>query len=274
MAKIYFKTFLDLAPLPFKYEFNGEEALNTETVHYKNGITATFLKGLENFQDTTINKNTSLSLTNLQSLSSIFKGPSIRPISHSLALRVTPADTDFYPYFLNKKSSVGFVLQQNQGKIIIKKEPARVQYDINTNTFKRSFFESTFFIQKIENSDEVEIFLEGKQVRVQKNYPYTLEIRKQETDYNDLWRQRFYIYKEKNTNSITIKNKTPEGFRYLGFTSDHVLRATGNKNNPLNIHNGTLRHNDYVLYYRNISPDTQTINFYPTNNWISYHLEP
>jgi hypothetical protein len=273
MAKIFFKTFLDLAPLSFKYEFNGEETLNTESVHYKNGITATFIKGLENFQDTTINKNTSLTLTNLQPLSSIFKGPSDRSISHSLTLRVIPTDRDFYPYFLKKTNTDGFILQENLGKIIIKKEPARIQYDITTNTFKRSFIESTFFIQKIENSDEVEIFLEGKQVRVQKNYPYTVELRKQEVDYNELWRQRFYVKKEKD-NSITIKVKTPEGFRFLAFTSDGILRATGNKNNPKNIHNGTSGYNDYVLYFRNVSPDFQTVNFYPTNNWVTYHLNP
>lgn len=273
MAKILFKTFLDLGPLPVKYEFNGEEALNTETVYYKNGITSTFIKGLENFQDTTINKNTSLTLTNLQSLSSVFKSPTDRYISHTLGLRVIADDMDFYPYFLNKKSASNFILQQNLGKIIIKKEPARIRYDLTSNTFKRSFYESAFFIQKIENSEEVEIFVEGKQMRIQKNYPYTVELRKQEVDYNELSLQRFYIVKE-NNNSITIKVKTIDGFRYLAFCSDGVLRATGNKFNTQNIHNGSSGHNDYIFYFRNISPDRQTINFFPTNNWITYHLNP
>jgi len=277
MAKIFFKTFLDLKPLPFKYELNGKDVLNTESIFFDNGITAIFLKGLEGFQDSTINKNTSLTLTNLQPLSGLFKPPISNSISHSLTLRTISPDQDFYPYYLKKKvigdNTEGFILQENKGKIIIKKEPTRIQYDFSSNTFKRSFYESTFFIQRIENSEEVEIFVEGKQVRIQKNYPYTVEVRKQDVDYNDLYRQRFYLTKEKD-NSITIKIKTPEGFRYLAFCSDGVLRATGNKNNPQNIHNETSGYNDYVFYYKNVSPDTQIINFYPTNNWITYHQTP
>jgi len=277
MAKIFFKTFLDLKPLPFKYEFNGQEALNTESIFFNNGITAIFLKGLEGFQDSTINKNTSLTLTNLQALSSLFRGPITLPISHSLTLRTISPDQDFYPYYLKKKilngNTEGFVLQENLGKIIIKQEPSRIQYDFSSNTFKRSFTESTFFIQKIEGSEEVEIFVEGKQVRAQKNYPYTIEARKQDVDYNETYQQRFYLVKQKD-NSITIKTKTLDGFRYLAFCSDGVLRATGNKNNPKNIHNKTSGYNDYVFYYKNVSPDTQMINFYPTNNWVTYHQTP
>lgn len=273
MAKILFKTFLNLAPLPFKYQYNGEEALQTETVFYKNGFTGTFIKALERPLDTTINKNTSLTLTNQQPLSSIFKGPVQTTLSHSLTLRTIPEDNNFYSYFLKQTQSNNFVLQQNSSKIIIKKDPSRIQYDFSSNTFKKSFVETTFYIQKIKNSEEVEIFVEGKQVRIQKNYPYTVELRKLETDYNEVYRQRFYIVKQ-NNNSITIKIKTLDGFRYLAFCSDGVLRATGNKSNPLNIHNGSSSYNDYVFYYRNVTPDSQTINFYPSNNWITYYLTP
>lgn len=273
MAKIIFKTFLDLAPLPIKYPFNGKEILNTETTYYKNGFTGFFIKGLEGFQDTTINKNTSLTLTNQQPLSSIFKPPETVFISHSLTLRIIPENKNYYPYFLKKTSSAGFILQQNKAKIIFKKEPVCIKYDLTTNTFKKSFLETAFFIQKIENSEEVEIFVEGKQLRVQKNYPYTVELRKRETDYNDLWRQRFFVIKQNN--SITFKIKTPENeFKYLAICSDGILRATGNLYNPKNTHNGTYSYNDYILYYRNISPDKQTLNFYPSNNWVTYHLTP
>lgn len=272
MAKIFFKTFLDLSPLPFKYHFNGEEALNTETVFYKNGFSAFYIKGLEGFQDTTANKNTSLILSDTQPLSSLFKGSYDVSQPHSLTLRTIPVDQDFYAYFLKQTFSGKYILQQNTGKIVLKRTPARIQYDLTTNTFKKSLTESTFYIQKIENSEEVEIFVEGKQVRIQKNYPYTVELRKQETDYNETFLQRFIIYKNSSNNSITIKIKTPDGFRYLGFCSDGVLRATGNKFNPQNIYNGSSGSNDYVFYYRNVTPDNYSLNFYPNNNWITYHM--
>jgi hypothetical protein len=264
MIPIKYKQYSDFSYIPFKYNFNREENLNGIEKTFKNGLPCFFVEGLQNFQDTTYNKNTSLILSNTVPLSTIFVPQAAQKTPYSLILKTIPEDNVTKNYFL-KKNSNSYVLQENQKKIIIYKEPFYLGYDKPRNVFIKTFTDKAIYIQPVPNTEEVEIFLDGKLIFVEKKYPYTVKLKLNPSTTVETYQQRFLI--TKNSDSLTLKTLTPEGYRYLSFNSDGILRATGCRLNENII-------NDYVFFYKNITTSYQIQNSITSNPRITYYTNP
>ena len=140
-----------------------------------------------------------------------------------------------------------------------------VKYNSSTNTLQKTLTSSShFFIQPINNTKEVELFVEGKYVQVDEQYPYTLRLNSRSLDPEIIHRQRFSLHFENGL--ISFKTKTDSGYRYLAFNSDNTLRAVGV------IFNDSVV-NNYVFKCYPVTDVTTAPGFIPTNNWVTYYFD-
>jgi hypothetical protein len=238
MANIVYKSLSSLTPIELKYQYYRKEDLQSNFSLYKDGLSLYNIEGLNNFQDVAINKNSIFILTSAINLNSVF----------------TPT----------KKINLGrlpgtFLLQPRNSTIYFTK------YNPTTNSFTKTLTSSsTFYVQPVHNSNEIELFVENKYVQVQAEYPYKVILSEKTVSPNEIFRQRFEIVFVDNL--ITIKTKTDSGYRYLAFNSDNILRATGVILNETVI-------NDYVFNCLTITPDFLDRGFIPTNNWVTYYFD-
>ena len=238
MAEIVYKSLSSLSPIELKYEYYRDEELQGSTTTYEDGISFYTLNGLKNFQDTAINRGSVLVLTSAVNLTDIFvPGKDVKLGKLPGSFQLQPRGT--FIYF--------------------------VQYSADTNSFRQTLGPATtFYIQTVNNSNEVELFVDNKYVQVEAEYPYKVYLNERSLDPDEINRQRFEIVYDNNT--LTIKTKTNSGYRYLAFNNDNTLRAVGV------ILNNTVI-NDYVF---NCIPKTQTIlnrGFSPSNDWVTYYFD-
>jgi hypothetical protein len=243
MASIIYKSLSTLTPVELKYEYYKNEELQASTVTYKDGISFYNVEGFNNFRDLTINRDSCLVLTSAINLSSVFTS------SQDVGIGKLP----------------GSVYLQPRGTTIY-----YVHYDLESNTFYQELtsttqsYRSQFYIQPLPNSNEVEIFVDGKYLQVDQEYPYVVRLNERSLDPESIDRQRFEVIFQNNI--ITIKTKTNSGYRYLALNSDNTLRATGLVMNESVI-------NDYVLKGIPVTNPSLTRGFTPTNNWVTYYYD-
>jgi len=236
MTDITYKPLSGLFPIEFKYQYSREEELNVKSVNYKEGLSINFLEGLNDFKDSTINKNSGLLLTNTIYLSSLFK-----QIEYKSSINRYP-------------SSLKLFLRSDSNKFIF--------HNSEENLLKSGTTDySVFYLKPLKKTQQVEIFVNGKFLQIKNDYPYNAYLQEESLDPEEIERQRFIVgYQD---NCITFKVLTSSGYRYLGLGADNVLRATGTVLNNVVI-------NDYIFNCEIITSDKTTLGFIPSNNWVGY----
>lgn len=237
MVEIVYKSLSSLAPVELKYEYNRDENLQGGMVTYQDGFSFYELEGLKNFQDVSINRDSVLMLTSAVNLSTVFVS------TEQVKLGRLPGTFQLQP----RNSTIYYV-----------------KYNAEKGAFVKTLTAaSTFFIQPLNNSNEVELFVDSKYVQVRANYPHEVYLSERSLDPEEIFRQRFEVVYDADT--ISIKTKTHAGHRFLAFNKDNILRAVGL------ILNETVV-NDYVFKCLSISNPNLNRGFSPSNNWVSYYF--
>ena len=238
MVEIVYKSLSSLAPIELKYEYNRDESLQGNIVTYQDGFSFYELEGLKNFQDVTINRDSVLVLTSAVSLSTVFAP------AQDIKLGKLPGTFQLQP----RNSTIYYI-----------------KYNVEKNTFVKTLTSaSTFYIQPLNDSNEVELFVDSKYVQVRANYPYEVYLSERSLDPEEIFRQRFEIVYDNNL--ISIKTKTDQGYRYLAFNKDNILRAVGLVLNETIV-------NDYVFKCLSISDPSLNRGFTTNNDWVTYYFD-
>jgi hypothetical protein len=238
MAEIVYKSLSSLSPIELRYEYNRNEELQARTVTYQDGFSFYSIEGLKNFQDVAINRDSVLVLTSAVNLSSIFVP------TREVKLGKLPGTFQLQP--------------RNSFIYYVKHKPA-------TNSLVQTLTSgSTFYVQPISNTNEVELIVDNKYVQIEAEYPYKAYLNERTLDPEEINRQRFEVVYDNSL--ISIKTKTNTGYRYLAFNNDNVLRAVGL------ILNETII-NDYVFKCLSISDPLLQRGFTPANNWVTYYFD-
>ena len=238
MVEIVYKSLSSLAPIELKYEYNRDESLQGSIVTYQDGFSFYELEGLKNFQDVTINRDSVLVLTSAVSLSTVFAP------AQDIKLGKLPGTFQLQP----RNSTIYYI-----------------KYNVEKNTFVKTLTSaSTFYIQPLNDSNEVELFVDSKYVQVRANYPYEVYLSERSLDPEEIFRQRFEIVYDNNL--ISIKTKTDQGYRYLAFNKDNILRAVGLVLNETVV-------NDYVFKCLSISDPNLNRGFTTNNDWVTYYFD-
>jgi hypothetical protein len=239
MASIIYKSLSSLSPVELKYQYYKDEKLEASYKTYKEGYTFFEVEGFNNYQDVAFNKNTCLVLTSSVSLSTVFSPSntiSIDKIPVSVLLQ--PRNSIYFARFFSNSNSIKQVL--------------------STET------PSIFYITPIEGTNEVEIYVNNRYVQVEELYPYKVYTAERSLDPEELYRQRFkVVFKD---GFISFMTKTTSGYRYLCFTNEDIMRATGL------ILNETII-NDYIFKCIPITTATLEYGFIPTNDWVTYFFD-
>ena len=238
MVEIVYKSLSSLAPIELKYEYNRDESLQGSIVTYQDGFSFYELEGLKNFQDVTINRDSVLVLTSAVSLSTVFAP------AQDIKLGKLPGTFQLQP----RNSTIYYI-----------------KYNTEKNTLVKTLTSaSTFYIQPLNDSNEVELFVDSKYVQVRANYPYEVYLSERSLDPEEIFRQRFEIVYDNNL--ISIKTKTDQGYRYLAFNKDNILRAVGLVLNETVV-------NDYVFKCLSISDPNLNRGFTTNNDWVTYYFD-
>ena len=238
MVEIVYKSLSSLTPIELKYEYNRDESLQGSIVTYQDGFSFYELEGLKNFQDVTINRDSVLVLTSAVSLSTVFAP------AQDIKLGKLPGTFQLQP----RNSTIYYI-----------------KYNVEKNTFVKTLTSaSTFYIQPLNDSNEVELFVDSKYVQVRANYPYEVYLSERSLDPEEIFRQRFEIVYDNSF--ISIKTKTNQGYRYLAFNKDNILRAVGLVLNETVV-------NDYVFKCLSISDPNLNRGFTTNNDWVTYYFD-
>jgi hypothetical protein len=238
MASIVYKSLSSLSPIELVYQYYKDEELKSSVKTYRDGQSFYKIEGFNNFQDVTINRNSLFILTSAVNLTQIFQS------SQDVSLGKLPGSVQLQPRF----DSINFV-----------------KHNSTNNTFRKTLSPaSTFYIQPIANTNEVELIVDNKFVQVEPDYPYTITLGVRPLDIESINRQRFEVLYQKDL--IAFKTLTNSGYRYLAFNNDNILRAVG-----VILNNSIL--NDFLFKCFPVSVTTMNQGFTPANNWITYYFE-
>lgn len=197
-SAIEYRSLSALQPIRLKYEYNHSEKLNRFNTQYTGGIRIESIKAFKRFQDISLNKGNTLILTNAVKLSDVF--------------------------FDNERSQQ----QSLKGTVLLQLGTSTSYYmteEYNTNRVTLSREPSLVHAVSIDNTDQVELLVNGRYIQIEKTYPYTAYLSESSLEGEDIYRQRFTIERVKNV--VSFRAKVLEGFRYLAFNNDDILRATG-----------------------------------------------
>jgi hypothetical protein len=246
MAEIVYKSLTTLAPIELKYEYYKNESLQASIKTYNNGLSLYEVDGFLNYRDIAINKESCFILTSSVNLSTVFAG------QERLTIGKTPVSILIAPRLTLGIAPVHFA-----------------KYIEEQSTFKLTLTSgSTFYLQPVNNTRNlVEMFVEGKYVQVDELYPYTVRLGERPfTDPDTIGRQQFEVVFNEKENFITFKTLTNDGYRYLTFNDDNIMRATGLMLNESLI-------NDYILQFVPVTNKDLYYGFKPTNNWVTYYFD-
>jgi hypothetical protein len=238
MANVVYKSLSSLSPIELKYQYHRDEKIINTPIHYAEGYRLYETNAFAKYKDVAINKNSCFILTSAIDLEEVFE---------------QDEDTQF-----NKQPSTVILQPRNSVIYYTKHNPT-------TNTFQLALTSSSyFFIQPINNTQEVEIYVDKKYVQVDEEYPFTVRLGDRSLDPESIYRQRFYVYYEDDF--ISLRTKTSVGDRYLAFNNDNILRCTGLVFN-------NYAPNDYIFKCLPITDIKNIRGFIPTNNWATYYFD-
>lgn len=236
MASITYKSLSSLRPIELKYSFYRDENLNNTLTSLQNGLTLLTNNSFIGFRDTTINRESAFVLTDAVDLHQAFASP------------------------------IGKTFGEVPGTVTIEPRTAvnyYAAYNSTTNNITLSTTADKFNVIPTNIKNVVEIYVNGRFLQVDEKYPYTITTNLYSLPEESIHRQRFEFVYQNNT--ITLKTKTKDGFRYIAFGEDNILRATGLLLNDLIF-------NDYVFNVV-VTNNSSSINFNPTNTWVTYYQD-
>jgi hypothetical protein len=236
MASVIYTSLSTLQPIELKYDFFKDEKIKSSRVSFKDGYTVFQNSGLKNYQDVTINRETTFVLTSAIGLDQLF--------------------TSFENYSVGKLPS-SFYFQPRSTTL------TRAAYNPTTNSIVLSSTGTPFYLSPVPNTNEVELIVNNRYIQVEEKYPFRVTTSIRSLPLVDIQRQRFECTFINST--ITFKTKTKEGFRYLAFLNDSILRAVG-----MNFNNSVV--NDYIFRYIPVTTNQLNINSELTNSWVTYFL--
>ncbi len=187
-----------LQPVKFSYNFNREEKLDYSFFLFSNGFGYYTHKAFQEFRDAVISKKNCLLLTKNISLKEMFDPDSYRinvgTIAGSFYLK-----TSENKYF--RKLRDGIFIEGIGEKLLLTVVPILENY--------------------------VELVAEDykKKLTIDEKYPYTARLSQDILNEDKIHRQRFEM--EYQNGMISLKTKTEEGYRFLSYGVDNVVRATG-----------------------------------------------
>jgi hypothetical protein len=238
MASIKYIPLSALQPLELEYQYYSNERLKNNKIYFRDGYNIYHTDALHNFQDVTVNNDTCLILTSTVDLKKTFT------VLPEYNLGSLPGSIYFQPR--NSSSLFAF-------------------YDIFKQQITLSLTEkSTFYIFPIFNTNEVEILVNNRYLQVEEEYPFTVKVDNIPLPQQLRYRQRFECVYQNST--ITFKTKTKDGNRYLAFSSDNILRATG-----LNLNNKI--YNDYLFACTPVTREKIAPGFDPDNTVGTYFYD-
>lgn len=238
MASIVYKSLSSLSPIELKYQYYRDEELVSNNNQYQEGYSVFELQGLQKYQDVAINRDSCFVLTSAIELKNVFQKDE--------------------PDSLNKQPSTVILQPRNSFIYFIK-------HKSSSNTFQLELTSSSsFFVQPINNTEEVELYVDKQYVQVDEEYPHTVRLNNRGLDPEAIHRQRFLVHFENGL--ISFKTKTNWGYRYLAFNNDNTLRAVGV------IFNDSIV-NDYIFKCLPVTDITQAPGFIPSNNWVTYYFD-
>ena len=201
MVPVYVHSLSSLMPVKFVYKFNKAETFAGQLNSFKNGFSYYKYDGLENYQDAVLSNKTCLILTDNVPLKKIFETDSrqidIGTIAGCLYLQ---ASSGYYQNQYITSSNRGIYIGGSGTKLLLNVLP------IEKNV--------------VELKPSNDVFCQ-----VDKNYPYTLKLSKEVLTGEDIRRQRFEL--EYKDNLIALRTLTDEGWRYLSYGVDRVVRGVG-----------------------------------------------
>jgi hypothetical protein len=235
MVDIQYMSLTALDPLKLNYTYNIAEPLQTEQITYDSGLHTYTLNGTDKFQDISFNNETCLILTSSVNLSS---------------------------FFTTKLFENNFF-----GSVHLRPRTSTVYY-VSYNTILNSLYLSPtptqIYISPVSGTNEVELLAEKKYLQVDLDYPYEIKLSEKILDPESMYRQRYICTIQGNT--VGFKTKTSSGYRYIGFGSDNVLRATGTV-----LNNSVI--NDYIFNIDYIAVNTGVHGFVPVNDFVTYFFD-
>lgn len=235
MADVQILPLSALQPVELKYNYNTTEPLLTKKVTYNTGLNTVVLEGTEQFQDVTFNNETCLILTSSVNLSS------------------------FFTTQLFENNFFGSVLLRPRSTAIY-----YVAYNPTLNNLYLSPSATQIYIAPVSGTNEVELFVNRKYLQVDDTYPFEVFLNERSLDPESLYRQRF-VCTIQNGN-VMFRTRTQFGDRYIGFSTDGVLRATGTVLNNVVL-------NDYVFNIEYIAVNTGIHGFIPVNDFVTYYFD-
>ena len=240
MAEIVYKSLSSLSPVALKYQYYKDEELKVSYKAYREGYTFYETDSFNNYQDIAINKNTCLVLTSSISLSTVFTPPK------TITIGELPASILLQP----RGSSIYYAKYESSSNSIVEGLSSEAP--------------SVFYLAPTELGDEVEVFVNNRYLQVREAYPYAVYTAERSLDPEEIYRQRFKVLYQGGF--ITLKTKTNAGYRYLCFTNDRIMRATG-----VVLNNTAI--NDYIFKCAPVTTTTLQRGFIPSNNWVTYYFD-
>lgn len=227
-----------LTPIEFVYSFNTEEALDFYRREFSNKLGYNSYTAFENIQDLAISKKNALFLTDVKSLSSIFKQTTNTLDIKSLAGTVFLKSTD--DQYLIQNGETFFV-------------GSSALYD-----------KAVLTIVPVDANNNVELYSkDGVPLVVDTKYPYTVRAFKEETLTPDKYYTKLFKI-DYSDNTISFKTTTVEGDRYLSYGTDGIFRAVG-----LMLNNTVF--NSYLFVPEFITTSELSIGFDPSSVEVKYY---
>jgi hypothetical protein len=186
-----------LSPVKLTYKFNKEEKLSNSLTSLNNGLSFYRHNVLSNARDAVFSNHNLLILTDNMPLKEVFEVDSSN----------VPVGTIAGSMYLRDASG------------------RRATYIKNNICMGGVGQELLLAIVPIENNIVELIVSETKKVMIDEDYPYTAKISSDILTNDKLYRQRFEM--DLKDGLCSFKVLTKEGYRFLSFGVDNVLRAVG-----------------------------------------------
>jgi hypothetical protein len=225
-----------LFPVNFTYKYNKEEKLSGQLATYNNGFGYYKHDLFDNFQDASLSKKNLLVITDVKQLKTIF-------------------DKD------SESVSVGNI----SGCAFLKAVNGKYLCNLNNDVYVGGIGEKLFvnIVPITKNIVELKT-TKTQRLQIDKEYPYTARLSEEVLDGEELERQRFEI--DFKDGLMSFKTKTQEGYRFLSYGMDQVLRAVG-----LMLNNTTV--NPYFFIPDFVSESSILYNFDAKTTEIKYFNE-
>lgn len=221
-----------LRPIKFVYDYGTKQTFVKDLIYFNGGFGYYKHEALQNYKDAALSRKNCLFLTDVKSLKSVFENQvkefDISKISGSLYLKVG-----------NK------YITESRDQL-----------------FVGGIGRPLFFNIVPLNNGLVELRVNRtKYIEIDREYPYTARLSEEILDPTEQQFRQFEV--EYGENLVSFRVKTNEGFRFLSYGSDGVVRAIGLELNDTIV-------NSYHFAAEFVTAPTLKYNFEPTNYEVKY----